>query len=299
MILLDGRALAKKMYSQIAERAHYLLEKGARRPCLGIVLVGDYAPSHMYVASKIKAAERVHFSTKPLYVGEHTPVERLREQVCALVEDPGVDGVIVQLPLPGGVNKEDFVRLIPAEKDVDGFHPDNVQRIFADCPGLVSATPYGIVLLLQEYGIDCSGKHVVIVGRSHIVGKPLALLLSSQSAWGNATVTLCHSQTKDVGAYTRQADIVVVAVGVPYFLRADMVKEGAVVVDVGIHRIADTTQPKGYRVQGDACFDELVHKVSHITPVPGGVGPMTVAALMQNTMQAYEKRYEREFLPNV
>ena len=285
-LLLDGKAASEALRQEIAHSTVGVKEKLGRAPHLAAVLVGEDGASKTYVASKVKACESVGFRSSLVKRPAEITEAELLEVVQQLNADPEVDGFIVQLPLPKHINEQRITLAIHPEKDVDGFHPVSLGRMVLGLPGYLPATPNGIVELLRYYGVSTSGKHCVVVGRSHIVGSPMSILMSRNTEPGNCTVTLAHSRTTDLPSITRQADILIVAIGKPGFITADMVKEGAVVVDVGIHRIADATRSKGYRIVGDVDFDAVAKKCSAITPVPGGVGPMTVTSLLLNTLKA-------------
>ncbi|MGZ4100025.1 MAG: bifunctional 5,10-methylenetetrahydrofolate dehydrogenase/5,10-methenyltetrahydrofolate cyclohydrolase [Bacteroidia bacterium] len=266
-----------------------LIIEGKKQPHLAAVLVGNDGGSETYVAAKIKACERVGFKSTFIRHPEHVTEERLLLTVHELNADPDIDGFIVQLPLPRHINEHKILEAVLPSKDVDGFHPINVGRMVLNLPCYVSATPYGIVHLLRKYEIETSGKHCVVVGRSHIVGSPMSILMAKNTSLGNCTVTLCHSKTQDLKSYTRIADILICALGSPDFITADMVKEGAVVIDVGTTRVASLESKTGFKLKGDVKFDEVAPKCSFITPVPGGVGPMTIASLLKNTLLAAQK----------
>ncbi len=283
---LDGIECGKALRIRIAKESEKILKARGRAPHLAAVLVGEDAASQTYVASKVKSCEEVGFRSTLLKRSAEITEAELMEMVAQLNEDPEVDGFIVQLPLPMHIDEERVTLAIDPAKDVDGFHPQNLGRMMLGLPGFLPATPNGIVELLKYYGIPTSGKHCVVVGRSNIVGTPMSILMSRNADPGNCTVTLTHSRTKDLSSITRQADILIVAIGKPGFITADMVKEGAVVVDVGIHRIEDASRKRGYRISGDVDFAEVAPKSSWITPVPGGVGPMTVTSLLLNTLKA-------------
>ncbi|MBQ7253212.1 MAG: bifunctional 5,10-methylene-tetrahydrofolate dehydrogenase/5,10-methylene-tetrahydrofolate cyclohydrolase [Bacteroidales bacterium] len=285
MILLDGKAASARIKAQIAAQVEAMVQVGGKRPHLTAILVGEDGASKTYVANKEKACTAAGFTSEVVRMPASTSEEALLAEVARLNADPDVDGFIVQLPLPGHINENRVIEAIDPRKDVDGFHPENVGRMMLGLPSFISATPFGIVTLLEEYGIETSGKHCVVLGRSNIVGRPIANLLSQKAKAGDCTVTICHSRTKDIAKYTRDADIIIAALGVPEFLKGDMVKEGVVVVDVGITRIADSSE-KGYHLAGDVAFDEVAPKASYITPVPGGVGPMTIVSLLKNTLKA-------------
>jgi methylenetetrahydrofolate dehydrogenase (NADP+)/methenyltetrahydrofolate cyclohydrolase len=287
--LLDGRVASKAIRASIARKAEEVMAARGRAPHLAAVLVGDDGASRTYVESKVKACESVGFRStlirKPASIRE----DALLACVDDLNRDPELDGFIVQLPLPKHIDAEKVMLFIDPRKDVDGFHPVNVGNMVLGLPGFLPATPAGILELLKHYQVPTSGNHCVVIGRSNIVGTPMSILMSRNSEPGNCTVTLAHSRTKDLPAITRQADILIVALGKPEFVTADMVKEGAVVVDVGIHRVDDATRKSGFRLLGDVKFDEVAPKCSAISPVPGGVGPMTITSLLLNTLKAAER----------
>lgn len=289
MTLIDGKKISLEIQEEIAKEVKDLLSKGHKQPHLAAVLVGNDGGSETYVASKIKACEKVGFKSTLIRHPEYVTEEKLLQTVRQLNEDKDVDGFIVQLPLPRHINEQKVLESIWPSKDVDGFHPINVGRMVLNLPCYVSATPYGIVQLLGKYKIETSGKRCVVIGRSHIVGSPMSILLAKNTALGNATVTLCHSKTEDLKSHTTQADIIICALGSPEFLKADMVKEGAVVIDVGTTRVASTETKSGFKLKGDVKFDEVAPKCSYITPVPGGVGPMTIASLLKNTLLAAKR----------
>jgi methylenetetrahydrofolate dehydrogenase (NADP+)/methenyltetrahydrofolate cyclohydrolase len=286
MVLLDGKSLSVTIKQEINLQVREILEKGERPPHLVAILVGDNPASQAYVGNKVKSCEEVGFRSTLIRKGADLSEAALLDIVEDLNNDPEVDGFIVQLPLPKHINEERITLAIDPRKDVDGFHPLNFGRMAQGLSCYLPATPYGVLLLLERYGIPTSGKHVVIVGRSNIVGTPLSILLSRKGKVGDATVTLAHSRTKDLQAETIRADILVAAIGMPMFVTADMVKEGAVIIDVGINRIEAPERKSGFRLVGDVDYDNIAPKCSAITPVPGGVGPMTVTALMLNTLKA-------------
>ena len=289
MILLDGKATSARIKARIAQQVEAIVQMGGKRPHLTAILVGDDGASKTYVENKEKACAVAGFTSTVLRFPADMTEEALLAEVARLNADPDVDGFIVQLPLPKHIDENKIIEAIDPAKDVDGFHPVNVGRMMLGLPSFVSATPFGIVTLLEEYGIETKGKHCVVLGRSNIVGRPIANLLSQKAKAGDCTVTICHSRTQDIARYTREADIIIAALGVPEFLKGDMVKEGVVVIDVGVTRIPDDT-PRGYHLSGDVAFDEVAPKASYITPVPGGVGPMTIVSLLKNTLKAYEQR---------
>ena len=288
--LIDGKATATAIKQQIANEVKEMVAKGFKRPCLAAVLVGHDGGSETYVKNKVIACEQCGFESKLIRYEDDVTEEELLECVAQLNNDPNVDGFIVQLPLPKHIDEQKIIMAIDYRKDVDGFHPINVGRMAIGLPCFVSATPLGIMTLLQHYHIETSGKKCVVLGRSNIVGKPMAQLMM-QKQYGDATVTVCHSHTKDIKAECREADIIIAAIGRPDFVTADMVKEGAVIIDVGTTRVPDATKKKGFRLNGDVKFDEVAPKCSFITPVPGGVGPMTICSLMKNTLAAANKEY--------
>ena len=284
--ILDGKATSLAIEAELTEAVNARLAAGRKRPHLAAVLVGDNPASRAYVGHKVKACARVGFESTLV----EKPADISQDDLLAVVEElnhnPDVDGFIVQLPLPDHIDDQAVLEAVNPAKDVDGFHPVNAGKMSLDLPCFLPATPMGIMSLLDRAGIDTQGKHAVILGRSSIVGTPMALLLRRNGAPGNCTVTVCHSRTQHLAEYTRRADILVAAIGRAHFVTADMVKEGAVVIDVGINRIPDATKKSGSRLTGDVDFDQVAPKCSWITPVPGGVGPMTIASLMQNTLQA-------------
>ena len=289
---IDGKATAAAIKAKIAEEVKQLVAKGGKRPHLVTVLVGHDGGSETYVRNKVLACEECGFESTLIRYEEDVTEEELLKCVDKLNHDDNVDGFIVQLPLPAHIDEEKIIMAVDYKKDVDGFHPINVGRMSIGLPCFISATPLGIMTLLQHYNIDTNGKKCVILGRSNIVGKPMAQLMM-QKAYGNATITVCHSQSKNIKQECREADIIIAAIGAPNFVTADMVKEGAVVIDVGTTRVPDSTRKSGFRLNGDVKFDEVAPKCSYITPVPGGVGPMTICSLMTNTLAAGKKEYYR------
>jgi methylenetetrahydrofolate dehydrogenase (NADP+)/methenyltetrahydrofolate cyclohydrolase len=289
MQLIDGKKISLQLQEDIANEVKQLLASGLKQPHLAAILVGNDGGSETYVASKIKACERVGFKSTLIRLPEYVTEEKLLNAVYDLNNNQDVDGFIVQLPLPRHINEHKIIEAIKPSKDVDGFHPLNVGRMVLNLPCYVSATPYGIVHLLEKYNIETSGKHCVVIGRSHIVGSPMSILLAKNTALGNCTVTLCHSKTENLISHTLKADIIICALGSPEFLRAHMIKDGAVVIDVGTTRVESIDTKSGYKLKGDVKFDEVAPKCSYITPVPGGVGPMTIASLIKNTMLAAKK----------
>ena len=289
MILLDGRKTSAKIKQEIAEVVSKMKQQNNRPPHLAAVLVGSDGASMTYVGAKVKACDLVGFKSTLIKLPDTTTQETLLKQIETLNTNSEIDGFIVQLPLPKHINENKILMAIDPRKDVDGFHPINVGKLTLDLPTFISATPYGIMELLERYAVPTAGKHVVVIGRSNIVGRPMSILMSQKRQAGNATVTIAHSRTKDLKALTKQADIVIAALGIPEFLTSDMVKDNAVIVDVGITRVPDDAKKKGYRIVGDVDFKSVSKKASHITPVPGGVGPMTIAMLLKNTLFAREK----------
>ena len=288
MIRLDGKATSNTIKEEIKAKVSEMKSRGERVPHLAAVLVGNDGASLTYVGSKVRSCEYVGFDSTLIRLEEEITEEALLAQIDTLNKDPQLDGYIVQLPLPKHIDEEKILLAIDPKKDVDGFHPANFGRMALELDAFIPATPFGIMQLLERYNVPTSGKHCVVVGRSHIVGRPISILMSQKGPAGNATVTVAHSRTENLAELTRQADIIVMALGIPEYLTADMVKEGAVIIDVGITRVADKDHPKGYVIKGDVAFDEVAQKASHITPVPGGVGPMTIAMLLQNTLLARE-----------
>ncbi|MDH3711078.1 MAG: bifunctional 5,10-methylene-tetrahydrofolate dehydrogenase/5,10-methylene-tetrahydrofolate cyclohydrolase [Cyclobacteriaceae bacterium] len=291
MTLLDGKKTSEQIKNEIAEEVEVIKSQGGKVPHLAAILVGHDGASETYVNSKVKDCAQVGFRSSLLRFEDSITEEELLTVVQEVNEDEDIDGLIVQLPLPNHISVQKVTERIRPEKDVDGFHPVNVGRMVKGLPAYISATPYGIMQLLQRYNIETAGKHCVVIGRSDIVGTPLSILMARKTNPGNCTVTLCHSRTKDIKAHTLQADIVIAALGIPEFLKGDMVKEGAVVVDVGITRVADETKKRGYALKGDVDFEEVAPKCSYITPVPGGVGPMTRASLLWNTLQSAKRAF--------
>ena len=289
MQILDGKKLSNQIKDEIATEVEAMKSRGEKVPHLAAVLVGNDGASLTYVGSKVRSCERIGFKSTLKHLPEETTEEELLHLVNELNEDSDIDGYIVQLPLPGHIDEEKVLMAIHPDKDVDGFHPANFGKMALDMETFLPATPFGIMELLRRYEVDTEGKHAVVIGRSHIVGRPISILLSRKGKPGNATVTVCHSRTKDIKALTLQADIIVSALGIPHFLTADMVKEGAVIIDVGITRVPDDSRERGYYITGDVDFKGVSEKASYITPVPGGVGPMTIAMLLKNTLLARER----------
>lgn len=290
MVLLDGKKLADELKSEIKVEVDQMVAAGGKQPHLAAILVGNDGGSLTYVGHKVKACEQVGFKSTLLHYDDSVTEEFLLNKVNELNNDKDVDGFIVQLPLPKHIDADKVLMAVDPSKDVDGFHPVNVGKVTLGLDAYISATPLGITKILERYNIETSGKHCVVIGRSNIVGRPMSILMSGQSKTGNATVTVCHSKTKNLKEICLQADIIIAALGKPEFLTGDMVKEGAVVIDVGTTRVTDTTSKNGWRLKGDVKFDEVSPKCSAITPVPGGVGPMTVVSLILNTLKAAKNR---------
>ena len=290
MILLDGKKTSQDIKQEIAVEVKKRKEKGLKIPHLAAVIVGNDGASMTYVNSKVKSCQQIGFNSTLIELPEETTEEQLLHEIDVLNKDADIDGFIVQLPLPKQIDEQKVLMAVDPDKDVDGFHPVNVGKMTLDLPAFLPATPAGIMELLERYEIETSGKNVVVIGRSHIVGRPMSILLSQKRKVGNATVTLTHSRTKDLASITREADIVVAALGMAEFLTGDMVKEGVTIIDVGITRVPDASKKRGYRLAGDVHFESVSEKASYITPVPGGVGPMTIAMLLKNTLQACQNR---------
>ena len=290
MQLLDGRKTAEDIKNEIAAQVQKMKNNGEKVPHLAAVIVGNDGASLTYVGSKVKSCQQIGFESTLVVLPEETSESDLLSKIKELNEDADIDGFIVQLPLPKHIDEQKILMAIDSDKDVDGFHPTNFGKMALDMETFIPATPFGIMQLLERYKIETQGKHTVIIGRSHIVGRPMSILMGRKGYPGNATVTLTHSHTKNIESYTKEADIIITALGVPNYLKADMVKEGVVIIDVGITRLADDTNPKGYVITGDVDFENVSKKASYITPVPGGVGPMTIAMLLKNTLLAREKR---------
>lgn len=291
MILLDGKKTAADIKEEIAIEVKNLKDKGYKTPHLAAVIVGNNGASVTYVNAKVKACEMVGFESSLIRLSENISGEDLLNEIHILNNDTTIDGFIVQLPLPNHIDEQKVIMAIDPNKDVDGFHPMNVGKMALNLPTFISATPFGILELLERYKIQTSGKHVVVLGRSHIVGSPMSILLSQKRKVGDATVTICHSRTKNLKEITLQADIIVAAIGIPEFLKADMIQENVTVIDVGITRIEDASKKNGYRLLGDVAFEEVSKKCDFITPVPGGVGPMTIAMLLKNTLLACQRNH--------
>jgi methylenetetrahydrofolate dehydrogenase (NADP+)/methenyltetrahydrofolate cyclohydrolase len=289
MTILDGKKVSNDIKDEIAEHVKSLVSKGEKVPHLAAVLVGSDGASMTYVNAKVKACQRIGFNSTLIELPEYTSEEELLEKINDLNTDDAIDGFIVQLPLPDQIDEQKVLMAVNPDKDVDGFHPVNVGKMALDLPTFLPATPYGILELLERYQVETSGKNVVVMGRSHIVGRPMSILMSQKRAAGDATVTVVHSRSKNLEDITREADIIVAAIGISEFLTGDMVKEDVVIIDVGITRVPDATKKNGYRLAGDVHFESVSKKASYITPVPGGVGPMTIAMLLKNTLLARER----------
>ena len=290
MQLIDGKKISQEIQASISHEVQKMIAAGKKQPHLAAVLVGNDGGSETYVTAKIKACENVGFKSTLIRHPDYVTEEKLLQTVYDLNNNGDVDGFIVQLPLPEQIDTQKVLMEIDPSKDVDGFHPENFGKMALDMSTFIPATPFGILELLERYHVETKGKHTVVIGRSHIVGRPMSILMGRKGFPGNSTVTLTHSYTKNIAQITTQADIIITALGVPNYLKAEMVKDGAVVIDVGITRVEDKTTEKGYRITGDVDFEMVSKKASHITPVPGGVGPMTIAMLLKNTLLAREQR---------
>ena len=286
MVLLDGKFISEKIKEEIKIEVQNIKNNGGRTPHLAAVLVGNDGASLTYVGSKVRSCEKVGFESTLIHLDENISEDNLISEINKLNDNDQIDGYIVQLPLPKHINEEKILMMVNPKKDVDGFHPFNFGKMAQNMDSFIPATPQGIVELIDRYDIDTEGKNTVVIGRSNIVGRPISILMSSKSKPGNSTVTLVHSRTPDIQSFTKKADIIIVALGIPNFLKSDMIKQGSVVIDVGITRVEDKTKNKGYRIVGDVDFESVKTKVSYITPVPGGVGPMTIAMLLKNTLKA-------------
>jgi len=290
MTILDGKKVSNDIKDEITAQVAIMKSNGEKVPHLAAVLVGTDGASMTYVGAKVRACERIGFDSTLIDLPEETKEEELLSHIDNLNNDDDIDGFIVQLPLPKHIDEQKVLMAVDPDKDVDGFHPTNVGKMTLDLPSFLPATPFGILELLERYNVETSGKHVVVMGRSHIVGRPMSILMSQKRKAGNATVTVVHSRTQNLAEFTREADIVVAAIGISEFLTGDMVKDGVVIIDVGITRVPDETKKRGYRLAGDVDFESVSKKASFITPVPGGVGPMTIAMLLKNTLLAREQR---------
>jgi methylenetetrahydrofolate dehydrogenase (NADP+)/methenyltetrahydrofolate cyclohydrolase len=288
MLVLDGKIAAAAVKATLLEQTQALKAAGKRMPHLAAILVGNNGASETYVASKVKNCEETGFGSSLYRMDANVEEAVLLAKIAELNKDPNCDGILVQLPLPKHIKESKVIEAIDPAKDVDGFHPVNVGRLVQGLNTFIPATPYGIILMLEHFNIETKGKNAVVIGRSNIVGRPMSILLSSNIAQGNCTVTICHSHTKNLKEVCLGADIIVAALGVPNFLTGDMIKPGAVIIDVGITRVEDATAKKGFRIKGDVHYEEACTKASAITPVPGGVGLMTIAGLLKNTMKAYQ-----------
>jgi len=290
MVLLDGKKVSNDIKNEIAEEVKKMKANGEKVPHLAAVIVGNDGASLTYVASKVRACERVGFDSTMVRLSNTTSQVELLDKIYELNENPDIDGFIIQLPLPKQIDTQKVLLAVNPDKDVDGFHPMNFGRMALDMSTFIPATPFGILELLDRYGVDTQGKHTVVIGRSHIVGRPMSILMGRKGFPGNSTVTLTHSHTKNITQITSQADIIISALGFPNFLKAEMVKDDVVIIDVGITRVPDDSTEKGYRITGDVDFENVSKKASFITPVPGGVGPMTIAMLLKNTLLARERQ---------
>lgn len=290
MELIDGKKVSDEIKGEIAKIVTDRISKGLKKPHLAAILVGNDGASKTYVGAKVKSCKLVGFDSTLIELPATISESELLQTIDSLNNDDRIDGFIVQLPLPEHIDDQKVTMAISPSKDVDGFHPESLGKMMLNLPTFISATPYGIVQLLERYRIETSGKHCVVIGRSHIVGLPMSVLMARKEKVGNCTVTLAHSRTENLAQYTRVADIIIVALGVPEFLKGDMVKKGAVVIDVGITRLEDSAKKSGYKLVGDVHFDSVSPLCSYITPVPGGVGPMTIASLLKNTLKALEMR---------
>jgi len=289
MIILDGKKISNDIKDEIAEEVKKIKAKGEKVPHLAAIIVGNDGASLTYVGSKVRACERVGFESTLVQLSNTISEVELLDTIEELNSDDNIDGFIVQLPLPDQIDEQKVLLAVNPDKDVPGFHPMNFGRMALDMSTFIPATPFGILELFDRYGVETSGKHTVVIGRSHIVGRPMSILMGRKGFPGNSTVTLTHSRTKNIEDITRQADIIITALGIPEFLKADMVKEGVTVVDVGITRVPDVSKKRGYKITGDVDFESVSKKASYITPVPGGVGPMTIAMLLKNTLLARER----------
>jgi methylenetetrahydrofolate dehydrogenase (NADP+) / methenyltetrahydrofolate cyclohydrolase len=290
MQILDGKIAASAIKEKLKKRVTIRKTAGKKIPHLAVIIVGNDGASETYVGSKVKTSEEIGFGSTLVRFEKDIPEDLLLDQIETFNNNDDIDGILVQLPLPKHISESKVIETIHPDKDVDGFHPVSAGRLVQGLDTFIPATPFGIMLMLEHYGVETAGKHAVVIGRSNIVGRPMSILLSSQHPYGNCTVTVCHSKTRDLASFTKEADIVVAALGKPEFLKADMVKEGAVVIDVGITRVPDSSKKKGFAIKGDVDFEHVAPKCSWITPVPGGVGLMTIGALMMNTLKACEKR---------
>ncbi|HLV14093.1 MAG TPA: tetrahydrofolate dehydrogenase/cyclohydrolase catalytic domain-containing protein [Xanthomarina sp.] len=292
MVILDGKKVSNDIKNEIAEEVKKMKAKGEKVPHLAAIIVGNDGASLTYVASKVKACERVGFESTMVRMSNTTSEIELLDKIEELNNNPDIDGFIIQLPLPKQIDTQKVLMAVDPDKDVDGFHPMNFGKMALDMSTFIPATPFGILELLDRYNVETKGKHTVVIGRSHIVGRPMSILMGRRGFPGNSTVTVTHSHTKNITQITSQADIIITALGVPNFLKAEMVKDDVVIIDVGITRVVDENSPKGYAITGDVDFEHVSKKASFITPVPGGVGPMTIAMLLKNTLLARELRHK-------
>ena len=299
MKLIDGKKISNEIKQEIAAEVKQIKESGGKTPHLAAIIVGHDGASETYVAAKVRACNEVCFKSSEFRFENNITEEQLLEEIRKINENKDIDGLIVQLPLPKHISETKVIETISPEKDVDGFHPMNVGKMLSNLPTYLPATPAGIIELLKRYNIETSGKNCVVIGRSNIVGTPMSALMSRKASYGDCTVTLCHSRTKNIAEFTRRADIVIVALGMIEFLTGDMVKEGAVIVDVGIHRVKSDKTKSGWKLKGDVNFDEVAPKASFITPVPGGVGPMTIVSLLRNTLLASKKEIYKLSRPKI
>ena len=289
-IVIDGKLISQQIQEELALEVKTIKTNGGKTPHLAAILVGNDGASETYVGAKVKACEKIGFKSTLVRLSQDTTEQELLYIIKGLNADADIDGYIVQLPLPKHINEQHIIEAVDPKKDVDGFHPQSVGRMALNLPTYLPATPYGIMQLLERYKIETVGKHCVVIGRSHIVGSPMSILMARNTNPGNCTVTMCHSRTANLKEFTLKADIIIVALGKPEFLTADMVKDGVVIIDVGITRVPDESSEKGYKITGDVDFENVSKKASFITPVPGGVGPMTIAMLLKNTLLARELR---------
>ncbi|MFC5196228.1 MULTISPECIES: bifunctional 5,10-methylenetetrahydrofolate dehydrogenase/5,10-methenyltetrahydrofolate cyclohydrolase [Bizionia] len=292
MVILDGKKVSNDIKNEIADEVKKMKAKGEKVPHLAAIIVGNDGASLTYVASKVRACERVGFESTMVRLSNTTSEIELLDKIQDLNENPDIDGFIIQLPLPPQINTQKVLMAVNPDKDVDGFHPMNFGKMALDMSTFIPATPFGILELLDRYNVETKGKHTVVIGRSHIVGRPMSILMGRKGFPGNSTVTLTHSHTKNITQITSQADIIITALGHPNYLKAEMVKDDAVIIDVGITRVPDDNSPKGYIITGDVDFENVSKKASYITPVPGGVGPMTIAMLLKNTLLARERHMQ-------
>ncbi|MFY8182544.1 MAG: bifunctional 5,10-methylenetetrahydrofolate dehydrogenase/5,10-methenyltetrahydrofolate cyclohydrolase [Flavobacterium sp.] len=290
MTILDGKKVSEDIKNEIAAEVQKMKDNGEKVPHLAAIIVGNDGASLTYVGSKVKACERVGFESTLIKLPSTTSETELLKKINELNQNDDIDGFIVQLPLPKQIDTQQIINAIDPSKDVDGFHPENFGKMALDMSTFIPATPFGILELLERYNVDTEGKHTVVIGRSHIVGRPMSILMGRKGFPGNSTVTLTHSHTKNINQITSQADIIITALGVPNYLKAEMIKDDAVIIDVGITRVIDESTEKGYRITGDVDFENVSKKASFITPVPGGVGPMTIAMLLKNTLLAREQK---------